>query len=111
MVAHIRGRISHAGIAALVRGHKSAGVQWVIVEAEQEDFTPKQCRQISLLACINGLTYAGGEHINCTHGYWDDREPVAKFSFLDNRPRIKAVSTNSWTTTKRRATAHESNIS
>jgi hypothetical protein len=95
MTNHIRDRIAHEGIEASVRGHRSRGLQWIVVEAKQP-FTQRQCQKIALIASLNGLTYARGEPIDSSDAHWSDRpECVSQFMFVDGRKRVSANSYDS----------------
>jgi hypothetical protein len=105
MTNHIRNRIKREGIDASVRGHRSCGVQWIVVEVDEhgKSFTQQQCQKIALIASINGLTYAKGLPVDCSEAYWSLRpEGMPKFTFVDHRSRVHSFARYEWITRQRR---------
>lgn len=109
MTNHIRNRLKHEGIEASVRGHRSCGVQWIVVAMDEhgKSFTQQQCQKIALIASINGLTYAQGVPVDCSDAYWALRpEGMPKFIFVDRRSRANSAARYKWITRhSRRRTA------
>jgi hypothetical protein len=103
---HIRNRIKREGIDASVRGHRSCGVVWIVVEVDEpgKSFTQQQCKKIALIAFINGLTYAKGVPVDCTEAYWSlCPEGLSKFTFVDNRSCVQSFARYEWITRQPRS--------
>jgi hypothetical protein len=101
MTSHIRNLIKREGIEASVRGHRSCGVQWIVVEVDEDgkSFTQQQCRKIAIIAFVNGLTYAQGVPVDCSEVYWSLRpEGMPKFTFVDDRSRDHSFDRYEWIT-------------